>query len=332
MNVSRKLIFIAGFLIVGCQNSESPKPEPRQAKPASESGQQQDSVPARTSPVNNGSDTEVKPAAPEDVQDVQDQVFSPPNFVAFNDTYGCKGNLPVAVACENIMINDVAQGSIMRITREAARNLLVAPHGWFDAGTDLLVANIISLPGSEDQSLVNWGQVIAHSFRGNAPSGLSHNVNRPSLLDNDTCQDMPELATSKLVYEQFRTRLDQTVKNPGIYFEIHGQSEQGLENTIEIATERVAPSEAQMIAAILKEELNRQGFDQIQVVIEPVDEVFFNAGLTKLCGSISHVAPSLALHAENPGILRQDPETIMKTAKVYHELLKRIELEVYPGN
>jgi hypothetical protein len=244
------------------------------------------------------------------------------------DAYGCKEPYQKPWACENLTLNGVEQGSFLTIQRPEARYLLAAPHGWFDAGTDAITHSIF--PATIPAGYPIWSQMIAHSFRGNAPAGLQHNVNRPSTLTNDVCTNPANLATSKMVYDAYKAQMERLAPKPALYFEIHGQSEVGLEASLEVATERVTAAEAEKVRKILNEELAKAGIAGITVVIEPVDTVFFNAGQTKQCGSINHVTPGPAIHTEIPRIMREGDEAQLKSAKFYRAALNRLALEVFP--
>jgi hypothetical protein len=244
------------------------------------------------------------------------------------DTYGCKDPYQKPWACENLTLNGVAQGSFLTIQRPEAKYLLAAPHGWFDAGTDAITYSIF--PAAIPAGYPVWSQMIAHSFRGNAPSGLQHNVNRPSTLTNDVCTSPANLATSKMVYDAYKAHMDRLASKPALYFEIHGQSEVGLEASLEVATERITAAEAEKVRKIFTEEMAKAGITGITIVIEPVDTVFFNAGQTKQCGSINHVAPGPAIHTEIPRVMREGDEAQLKSAKFYRAALNRLALEVFP--
>jgi len=244
------------------------------------------------------------------------------------DTYGCKEPYQKPWVCENVTLNGMAQGSFLTIQRPEAKYLLAAPHGWFDAGTDTITHSIF--PSSIPAGYPVWSQMIAHSFRGNAPSGLQHNVNRPSTLTNDVCTNPAALATSKMVYDTYKAHMDRLASKPALYFEIHGQSEPGLEASLEVATERITAAEAEKVRKIINEELAKAGITGITVVIEPVDTVFFNAGQTKQCGSINHVTPGPAIHTEVPRIMREGAEAQLKAAKFYRAALNRLAIEVFP--
>ncbi len=244
------------------------------------------------------------------------------------DTYGCKDPYQKPWVCENFSLNGVAQGSFLTIQRPEAKYLLAAPHGWFDAGTDAITHSIF--PANIPAGYPVWSQMIAHSFRGNAPAGLQHNVNRPSTLTNDVCTNPAALATSKMVYDAYKAHMDRLAPKPALYFEIHGQSEAGLENSLEVATERVSAAEAEKVRKIFNEEMAKAGITGITVVIEPVDTVFFNAGQTKQCGSINHVTPGPAIHTEIPRLMREGDEAQLKSAKFYRAALNRLATEVFP--
>jgi hypothetical protein len=242
-------------------------------------------------------------------------------------TYGCKNPYEAPWVCENVTLNGVEQGSFLTLSRSGARYLLAAPHGWFDAGTDAITYSIFPL--SIPAGYPVWSQLIAHSFRGNAPSGLQHNVNRPSTLSNDVCTDPAGLETSKLVYQQYRDHMDRLAVKPALYFEIHGQNKLGLEANIEVATARVTTAEAELVRKIMNEELAKAGIVGIRIDIEPVDTIFFKASQSKLCGSIHHVTPGPAIHTENPRILREGDAAQLKTARFYRSVLNRLAIEVF---
>jgi hypothetical protein len=133
-----------------------------------------------------------------------------------------------------------------------------------------------------------------------------------------------------MVYDAYKAHVDRLAPKPALYFEIHGQSEAGLEASLEVATERITSAEAEKVRKILNEELSRAGITGITVVIEPVDTVFFNAGQTKECGSINHVNPGPAIHTEIPRVMRDGDEAQLKSARFYRAALNRLATEVFP--
>ncbi len=243
------------------------------------------------------------------------------------DTYGCKEPYEKPWTCENFMINNVGQGSFLSLQRPGAKFLLAAPHGWFDVGTDAITYSIF--PKDIPESYPVWSQLIAHSFRGNSPAQTQHNVNRPSTLTNDVCTNPANLATSAMVYQAYSAHMDKLAPKPQLYFEIHGQSEPGLEASLEVATERVTAAEATQIRKIFQEEMQKAGISGVNIVIEPLDTIFFNAGQTKQCGAIDHIKPAPAIHTEIPRIMREGDEAQLKSARFYRAALNRLALEVF---
>ena len=243
------------------------------------------------------------------------------------DEYGCKPPFEAGWVCENVWIKGQEQGSFLTVKRNGARYLVAAPHGWFDAGTDIILYNMFPNQGSEGAS---WSQLIAHSFRGHAPSRLKHNVNRPNSFNLDVCKDLPELEISKLVYQEYQKNLDHLAQKIRLYVEIHGQNEPGLEANIEVATERVSADEAKRIRVIMNEEMVKVGITGVQVVIEPLDIIFFNAGQNKDCGAINYVDPAPVIHAENPDVMRDSDEALIRTILFYRRVLTRVAAEIYP--
>ncbi|HYX31970.1 MAG TPA: hypothetical protein VE954_02565 [Oligoflexus sp.] len=324
----KKLVLWIGLIVLEWSCAEPTSIRKRSATPQQAATQtsQGDAVPSATeSKDGNKQDTTPAPASTPAVAELPAVTLVKP-FPG--DTYGCKDPYQKPWTCENFTVNGVAQGSFLTIQRPEARYLLAAPHGWFDTGTDVITHSIF--PASIPAGYPIWSQMIAHSFRGNAPSGLQHNVNRPSTLTNDVCTNPAALATSKSVYDGYKAQMDRLASKPALYFEIHGQSELGLEASLEVATERISAAEAEKVRKILSEELARAGIAGITIVIEPVDTVFFNAGQTKQCGSINHVTPGPAIHTEVPRIMREGDEPQLKTAKFYRAALNRLATEVFP--
>jgi len=315
------IAFLFFSLNKSCTQELAPSPPQTKAAtpdPLADQSEAEDSKP-------NNADIEDRASSPVD----SNQPLTPVTlFRAFDDTYGCKGPYPEPWTCENVSINGQEQGSFLTIARPDARYLLAAPHGWFDAGTDTIAASIFPSTMAGQSSV--WSTMIAHSFRGNAPSGLSHNVNRPSLLNNDSCQDLPALNTSKMVYDRYKGHMDRLISQAALYFEIHGQSEPGLESIIEVATARVTAAEAEAIKRIMTEELAKAAIEGIEIRIEPVEEVFFNAGLTKQCGAINHIGSAPSVHTENPRQMREGEEAQLKTAIFYRGVLLRLASEIFP--
>ena len=243
------------------------------------------------------------------------------------DAYGCKPPFEPGWTCENVSIRGEEQGSFLKIKRNSARYLVAAPHGWFDAGTDAILYNLFPTHGPEGQ---DWSQLIAHSFRGHAPSGLKHNVNRPSSFTLDVCESLPELEISKLVYQEYQKNMDALAAKPLLYVEIHGQNEPGLEAHLEVATARVSATDAKRIRRIMDEEMLKLGLREVRVVIEPLDTIYFNAGLTKKCGSIGSIDPTPAIHVETPMVMRKSDEALLRSAQFYRNVLTRLATEMYP--
>jgi hypothetical protein len=132
------------------------------------------------------------------------------------------------------------------------------------------------------------------------------------------------------VWEAYRQYLDRLLKSPALYVEIHGQSQIGLENTIEVASYGIGFTAARQIQRIMQEELQHFGLAQIRIKIEPIDTIFFNAGQTKRCGSIAHIAPSPSLHFELPFSLRLSPKSQLRTAQLFRSILGRLSRDVFP--
>ncbi len=242
-------------------------------------------------------------------------------------SFACLTSYPASWSCQDFTLEGVAQGSFLSLARPGTRYLVAAPHGGYDAGTESIVFNLFS--EEDPESRFFWSQIIAQDFRGGNPSGQAHNVNRPSTLNQDTCADIPELQNSQKVYEAFRDHLKRLAPRPTVYVEIHGQSKVGLENRLEIATARISAAEASTIRQILAEELARAQITDIEIAIEPIDKIYYNAGLTKVCGSIQFVSPSPAIHLEVPLSMREGDEALLRSTLVFRAFLHRLAIEIF---
>lgn len=232
------------------------------------------------------------------------------------------------------MIETEAQGSFLTKSRPDAPYLVAAPHGRFDIETESIVANLFEGKAGTSSEPAPFGSLVAYSFREHSPSGIAHNVNRPSTLTNDTCLDKPELAKSKLVFESYMAHLVTLLGGTQckLYVEIHGQSVFWLASTIDTATSNITADQARQIKAIAEEELVNAGFssNDLKMAIEPIDYVYFNANPTKQCGSIARLAPCPALHAEIPAKMRRDTASVEKSVRFFDAALRRIAAEVIP--
>ncbi len=258
---------------------------------------------------------------------------------AFGDRRcGCLGAEFGKLSCEDFELNGSRLGAFV-YNKAAPRSYIVAaPHGGYDLNTDRVVANLFGTVTSDTSQDDQWGKVIAHGFRGLCKKGFQANVNRPSLLAQDGCrQDSsdPNLALASKIYARYEALLDSFGPHADqrLYVEIHGQNTPGLENTIEIATARVTSSEAQRIKEIFEQEiqaLKLSNGQTLNIAIQPLEHVHWNAIPTKVCGSMYHMAPTPSLHAECPGLIRERERT--KDAVMYFSrVLARIATDVYPA-
>jgi len=259
-------------------------------------------------------------------------VDHPPLFAPFNAQCGCLFQERENFTCENFEIKGVRLGAFAYAPAKGGRYAVAAPHGWADASTDLIVANLA--PAGDASS---WGKLIGHSFLGNCMSGYRYNVNRPGVLNNETCTTDPKAVSdqqSLLVYHRYLELIDLVAppESRKLYAEIHGQDGDRLITTIEIATDHMTQEEAQKIKGIFLGEVKLLDLPEkvvLKISIEPLNEVSFNTLPIKTCGSLEHVAPVPVLHAELPSMLRQEsklPDTIAYLSSVF----SRIAAEVYP--
>ena len=182
-------------------------------------------------------------------------------------------------------------------------NLLTAPHGGFDLGTEVLTRDTARNLG--------WDSVIAVGFR-----QRSHpiNVNRPTEGIGLAAAVEAHTDGAKLVYDAFHEKVFKDFEHggPEFYVEIHGEGRAELQGTIEIATVGVSPEQAGKIAAIFRAELKALALPtNYRVAIEGQDKIFFMASASKKIGILSEV--HRALHIELPRKLRtEDPSSTIQ--------------------
>ncbi len=252
-------------------------------------------------------------------------------FVPFVQGYwGCmEGAFDGGWYCEDYAIQGIAQGAFLYNVAQHADYVVTAPHGRSDKGTELIVANLFGAGIDSPVQDMSWTSVIGYSLRGHAPSGARHNVNRPSGYGKrDSCNQRSVRSTR--VYERYMELVgDYPYK---LYVEVHAQARRGLESTIEIATDRVLPSQAARIKEILQEEsgLIGRSSERLALAIEPLDTISFNASVAKECGAIARLNSTPVLHMELPVMMRDTQENLLATTRFLSSALRRIASEVFP--
>ncbi len=176
---------------------------------------------------------------------------------------------------------------------------VVAPHGHVPTGstTGENLAWRIYDPGTE-RIVDRMGPALGANrvvAKGYETSTARANVNRPTELVGGTIERNTTRALN--IYNRFKTctlALGSHVRN---YVEIHGYSNA---TTIQVATVGVSAAQASAAKAAWA---NRLG---VNLVIEPVDTIEWNAKENKAIGMLSQKFFDRAIHIELPVALRQN--------------------------
>ena len=182
--------------------------------------------------------------------------------------------------------------------------LLSAPHGRYDRNT-LPIAQLLA-----ENLPVNL--VWAYDYRSSTwPIGHFANVNRPTGGFDAPDED------AERIYRVFRDCAHQVARRA--YVEIHGNSRAENAHEIQVATpDGFSPSLAQAIKEAWPS-VRGSFFADVDLVIEPVDRIYWTAEATKRIGMMRD-CPALCLHFELPAAMRER-DVLEETAGVLAALL-----------
>ncbi|MGH7872801.1 MAG: hypothetical protein ACREQO_11365 [Candidatus Binatia bacterium] len=222
----------------------------------------------------------------------------------------------------NIRVEVMTGGRIDSITsRKHIDGIVVAaPHGSFDPHTGDLLQEISYRTG--------LAAVMTKGFTPTEYGGSRVNVNRPTekRYPRDRVEAERGTERAEQVYERFRETVLKVAQGPlKLYFELH---ENGSERNLDVATHGISAAETQAIKtayrAIRDRRLGAFGREpKIDLLIEPVDKVTFQALVAKEQGILRLVERSL--HIELPGRrMLNDAGTRRAYADVLIELIEQL--------
>lgn len=186
----------------------------------------------------------------------------------------------------------------------ASNGLLVAaPHGKFDAGTDLIAVRLAQA--------MNSGFLVARGFVVNKNR---INVNRPTEGIGRRCSDELYSHRAQDVYDAYMHALFRAGCGSHLplrfYVEIHGNSSLRTAKVIEVATigipARLVMKIKARFSALTKEVLSRDSsYPNISLRMEPQDQIYYAATCAKRIGTFSSPMISTGMHIELPLSVRK---------------------------
>lgn len=196
--------------------------------------------------------------------------------------------------------------------------LITAPHGTYDINTAPLAIAVAGRLGA--------GYIV---FRGSTAAGARINVNRPTEGAGRSCPNEPHTDRARATYETY-IRLVRAAAGGDrlrLYVEIHGNADPRTAQNIEIASKGVSAAEAlamkerypAALSAVQREWLT---FPALQLLVEPVDRVFFTASCAKMLGILATDLLPRVLHVEFPRAVRES-DMLEATGALTVDLLKR---------
>jgi hypothetical protein len=189
--------------------------------------------------------------------------------------------------------------------------LLTAPHDGFDLHTGHIVRETCA--GLFPQ----WGCVVAEEYRHwHTPI----NVNRPTEGISVPASEEALTDRAQDIYFQYLRVVESLSQAPLWYIEIHGNARRESQFKVEVASYGVSKEMAQRIKQSWTSLLPIYGLSEFEILIEPLDSLYFEAESSKTLGSLSRFQP--ALHVELPRKLRfeKQEEVIQFLRKALAEL------------
>jgi hypothetical protein len=176
-----------------------------------------------------------------------------------------------------------------------------APHGTSDDQTDRM--------GHELAERTGFGLVVATGFSHLDAEGRRFSVNRPTegvpgrAPSSEVCTE-----EARRLYETYAERVKGTAQGPvRLLVELHGNIRRESAGLIEIATVGVDRPEASRLKRLLALARDAHaamspGTPRLEILVEPLDQVYFGATGAKRAGILR--IPERALHIELPTAAR----------------------------
>ena len=192
---------------------------------------------------------------------------------------------------------------------EVATNgiLVTAPHGTFDRNTAAIAVEAVKH--------LKAGYVVARGFN----PGVRINVSRPTEGSGLTCNREQQTVRAHEVYLEYDrlVALASGVRPQRLYIEVHGNGRAETSGNVEIATKGISADEAAEVKAAFPAVLNIvrmewPSYPALQLLIEPVDRLYWTASCAKQIGTMASDKVPRVLHFEFPAAARE--ETMIRGA------------------
>ena len=199
--------------------------------------------------------------------------------------------------------------------------LIAAPHGLYDTNTAALAVEAARQLGA--------GYVVARGFR---VDGVRINVNRPTEGANITsCRREFQSARAKEVYDLYLQAVSAASggRPLRLYVEIHGNADPRTAKKVEIASTGISRAQARSLKDAYPDILVRAqkitpAFAQLELLVEPLDQVYFNAGCAKQVGILYTNLVPHGIHFEFPRSARESESrdaTVLLIVEVVRKFL-----------
>ncbi len=203
-------------------------------------------------------------------------------------------------------------GTFTMFNRESPY-LIAAPHGEYDENTGELVYDFCEQ--------VRWDCLIAEGFR---DEKAMINVNRPT--EGARLSETRFSESAAVVYAKYVHRIRRLSPKVLFYVEIHGHDHSGLTNTVDIATVGISHSQAVFIHDTLTQAFEEQGLSALDVRLDALEPIHYNATHARRFGVLSFISP--ALHIELPHSTRHEHRA--RVVNALGKALPRVARDAFP--
>jgi hypothetical protein len=180
--------------------------------------------------------------------------------------------------------------------------LISAPHGTFDRNTAVIAV--------DTAKRLKSGYVVARGFN----PGVRINVNRPTEGASLPCAQERQTTRAQEVYAEYDRLVTLAASGAPLrlYVEVHGNSRKETSGNLEVATKGISATESAGVKSAYPAILSTvkaewPAYPALQLLIEPIDRLYWTASCGKRIGTLAGNRVPRALHFEFPIAAREDP-------------------------